>query len=189
MARTEVTDEILTRALMAYYNATKGQEPANVAAMRTSLEAALHPPPEPEVVITREMSDAGGLQYKHCRESEWRAQSWSVNDFARSIYRAMRRLKPVSKSIVSPSGGWLHSRKGDGPTVGDMTRHRRAGDAQRFPRGGEGTGWMVNDQRTGPKDRREASMFNYSRRYQRGGNTFKTSRRSTDASTDGAGKK
>lgn len=109
-----VTDEMVRRAAKhlrmtvtgyAYdrhgkgdYTETHDPHPDQI---RRALDAALNAPAEPEIVVTREMADAGGKEYKFYRESEYRAQSWSVNDFATCIYRAMRKLEPKAEG---PSG-------------------------------------------------------------------------------------
>lgn len=69
--------------------------------VRAGLEAALAPPPPPEVEVTREMADAGGEEWRRCQKIKevankgWCGEiGWSTNDFATRIYRAMRALEP-----------------------------------------------------------------------------------------------
>ena len=90
----------------------------NPNTVREMLEAALSAtPPEPEIVVTEEMVNAG-LQY---------ADMSSGN--LQNVYRAMHKVSPKGvPSLVSPAGGWLHCRKGEAQTVGDMRSHRRQGD-------------------------------------------------------------
>lgn len=75
----EITDEMVERAMNAMWTNIPPQinyfemsvvrgELLKLA--RRGLTAALNPPAAPEVPITRDMADAGGAEYRRCREEE-----------------------------------------------------------------------------------------------------------------------
>lgn len=91
MKKREVTDDAVARAAEALerWNAWPNCT-ASRKGVRAALESALNPPEEPEVVVTREMLDAG----------VWAAMGYPCHteNLARvaagAIYRAMRGLEP-----------------------------------------------------------------------------------------------
>lgn len=56
----EITDAMVDRAL----DVNIGLIPDIRERIRKQLDAALNPLPEPEIVVTREMADAGGAEYE-----------------------------------------------------------------------------------------------------------------------------
>jgi hypothetical protein len=84
MTKIEVTDEMEQR-FCDYVYTHEG------CTYRAALEAALNPPPEPEIVVTEEMVEAAEcLDYKRIPDKK---------SYYTAIYRAMRKLEPKADMI------------------------------------------------------------------------------------------
>ena len=100
MNKIEVTDEMEQR-FCDYVNTHDG------CTYRAALEAALNPPPEPEIYITEQMIRAG----QAARDFSY---GWGVTD----IYRAMRRLEPkvepfIVRAVPAPGQPWIRGLHSD----------------------------------------------------------------------------
>jgi hypothetical protein len=86
----EIDDEMLERAVRML-----GREPCRED-VRRALDAALNPPPEPEITVTEEMSLVGQKWLIEAvrRGTTGDGDLWWL---ARNTYRAMRRLEPGQK--------------------------------------------------------------------------------------------
>jgi phage tail sheath gpL-like len=84
--KIEVTDEMEQR-FCDYVNTHEG------CTYRAALEAALNPPPEPEIKVTLEMGIAGQVLALEARNKGacGDADLWVL---VKDIYRAMRKLEP-----------------------------------------------------------------------------------------------
>ena len=92
MTKVVVTEEMVERAIVA---ANWGRGPTTAQHFRRILEAALNPPPEPEVEVTERMVDEGKSYFG----------MYGIEGAAKVIggYRAMRRLAPdFNKGPVEP---------------------------------------------------------------------------------------
>lgn len=89
--KVEVTDAINAEILASY---------------RRIIDAALNPPPEPEIAVSRQMADIGGKIYRECRDDERAASrqmtGWSTNDFAQKIYTAMEAQRRMETELWQP---------------------------------------------------------------------------------------
>ena len=104
MTKIEVTDEMVER-FCDYVNTHEGY------AYRDALEAALNPPPEPEIVVTEEMVNAGRSTYPGTLPKDL-ATVAMINEACRRIYRAMRKLEPkaepfVAHAVPAPGQPWV----------------------------------------------------------------------------------
>ncbi len=122
---TEISDEMVRRALAAYRDSSA---PSQEGDIRAALNAALNPPAEPEVVITNEMKSAGCVAYNdEAQRQGYRAGI--LRDQMAAAYHAMRRLEMKAVDPApKPSGTWRdrpHYRKGD---FGLCYFHRRSTD-------------------------------------------------------------
>jgi hypothetical protein len=92
--KVEITDEMVRRAEDAWVRAiTLGR---NIVAVRNALEAALNPPPDPEIPVTFEQTQAGLWALYHedeCRLPEPPIASERRHQEMARAYRAMRRLE------------------------------------------------------------------------------------------------
>ena len=90
MKPRKVTQEMTERAVEKYHGTRPGEIYSNVVmeTMRGALDAALNPPPEPEIHITEEMIRAGQKARDH--------------GFC-DIYRAMRTLEPKFGGSIKSS--------------------------------------------------------------------------------------
>ena len=100
MSKIEVTETQvdLAAALLGHGS------PHNREDVRRALEAALNPPPDPEIVVTEEMKRAGAETIRN--------QYGYTPDFAEKIYRAMRKLEPYDP--LAKQGQMQSRRKNDG---------------------------------------------------------------------------
>lgn len=99
MKKREVTDEMVKRFIeysSIYTDAGARTDACTRTCVREGLEAALNPPPEPEVTVTREQTQAGLWAFYHEDElpnpEPWRSE-FRHREMA-NAYRAMRRLEP-----------------------------------------------------------------------------------------------
>lgn len=96
MSKINITDEMVRRALtvtvaghMASAEAGKTvNDYLSWHAVRAALDAALNPPPEPEIPVTEEMMRAGADAIGDAMMIE------TLGSQAARIYRAMRKLEP-----------------------------------------------------------------------------------------------
>lgn len=86
---------------------------------KDALNAAINPEPEPEIVVTEEMTHAG-FKYWYTPNSD------PLESRIRGIYRAMRRLEPtpVTAKVTFPQG--TPHRRSDDLNIGRY--HRRKDD-------------------------------------------------------------
>ena len=93
MNNIEITDEMVKRGCDWYYGTDSQALFHNRETMRKILEAALNPPPEPEIVVTHEMAIAGQALALKARNQGacGDADLWVL---VKAIYRAMRKLEP-----------------------------------------------------------------------------------------------
>ena len=109
---TEITDAMVKR----YAAAMNNHAWTTLEGIRASLDAALNPPPAPEIVVSEDMEHVGEMQY--------RKNTGNKGDVgAASIYRAMEIER--RKKITDYRNPW-HRRAGESPYYHS---HRRSGDA------------------------------------------------------------
>jgi len=99
MKPRKVTQEMTERAVEKYHGTRPGEIYSNVVmeTMRGALDAALNPPPEPEIVVTPEMAGAGVAVIAPYESLKAPVSSLVL------AYRAMRALepKPVWSGMMS----------------------------------------------------------------------------------------
>jgi len=166
MKKREVTDAMVERAHRANWGKyIWGNDDASVPdnatpkqRMRAALEAALNPPPEPEVTVTEEMISASGLWERGCTYHMGTLTSTQIEN----AYRAMRRLEPGSRGSDMPEEARQNGVKDDALPktlwrVSDPTFWRVS------DQNGTHSGRLIRtDERTGPKDRRSGVTDYYS---------------------------
>jgi hypothetical protein len=139
MTKIEITDAMVQRAVKAGY---RWQGPGGyivgddaAAHVRMVLDAALNPPPEPEIEVTKEMCVAGACAYNGflmMNQPIKRDNLASIGGVT-AAYRAMRALEPKplaahDAGTVFTSRGPAHMHRRSGDTSRDTYFHRRAGD-------------------------------------------------------------
>jgi hypothetical protein len=137
MTKIEITDAMVERAKIVLVDGgllSHGETVESHA--RRILSAALNPPPEPEITVTKEMLVAGACAYNGflmMNQPIKRDDLASVGGVS-AAYRAMRALepkpeRPVWTKVDQPPergpGYRFHARSHD---VGYPHSHRRAGD-------------------------------------------------------------
>ncbi len=90
MSKIEITDEMVERAWATMPDAPQGFLKAD---LERALNAALNPPPEPEIVVTEEMQEAGAAWLASYRGN----LAWAAS-FA-GIYRAMYAARPKDDPV------------------------------------------------------------------------------------------
>jgi len=96
----EITDEMVDRAVNAWFDQGGDERWRDSVRqqIRASLQAALNPPPAPEIVVTEAMAEAGAgvLTRMVC-------EGCPHDTLVVLVYRAMRRLEPKPEETVSVS--------------------------------------------------------------------------------------
>lgn len=148
MTETKITDEMVERAVKAF-----GWTPTQLAScrvfqtdaphigMRKALEAALNPPPEPEIKVTEGMLKAGDVAYFQATRE---AFDGGLRAILPAIYRAMESTR--MKEQAAPYGAKDARQGGD-------RRKGRTGDALEWAMNG-----AVNRRRLIKFDRRKVSV-------------------------------
>jgi hypothetical protein len=102
VTKIEITADMVIRA--REYMKRVGMCAVGPGGLDKLLDAALNPPPEPEIVVTNEMFESG-------MRASFDSTNWIV-----AIYRAMRVLEPQPmqyKARMVVDGGTAHCRKED----------------------------------------------------------------------------
>lgn len=135
----EITDEMVDRAGRAWFPADQYEPEFHRSSMRRVLQAALNPPPEPEIVITQEMGSAGKAVALMWQEKGGAGTSdlWVM---ARDMYRAMRRLEPKPKTI----GDYIFWRTNAETGKRSPVRDERKGERRKDKETARRWTWMDN---------------------------------------------
>jgi hypothetical protein len=124
---------------------------AGPEAMRAALEAAINPPPEPEIVVTDEMENVGGVMI-----GRWSGMV-SNREVAQLAYRAMRKLEPKPDK-------YFHRDIGNGQRYmsDDTRRGQRRAEKEPYPHytrvyraNSDWVGWYKNARDPVQKGRRK----------------------------------
>lgn len=90
MAKIEITDEAVERALNCSWAKHRN---LSFTMMKQFIDAALNPPPEPEIVVTEEQIEAGNKEWCSVLGINEDEASHSARKILVNAYRAMRKLE------------------------------------------------------------------------------------------------